>query len=682
MSPTGAATQRARRDTLFLLAVIAWTLLPQLPHLPAWCIAFTAAALLWRGLLAWRGAPLPGRALLLAALAVAAAGTLWSHQSLLGRDAGITLLVLLTALKTLELRARRDAVVVFFLGFLLVLAAFLRSQSLAIALAMALSVLGLLMALLLAHRPAGQPRLAEVAGQVLRQALWGTPLVLLLFLFFPRLPPLWGLPGEALARSGLSDEMQLGQVAELIADERLAMRVDFLGAPLPPPERLYFRGPVLRRYDGQRWRADDGGLGPLALAWPGAPARAPAPSLPYLATLEPSRLASLPLLEDTLALPQVDGLDSPPLRRDDLHWVTRQPLAERVRVRAEASLAPRRPDTLGPADRQVKADDLALPPGAHPRLRAWAAALRAEAPLAQAPEQDFAARASDRLLAHIRSAGFTYSLAPGRSADADLLDGFWLDHREGFCEHFAAAYVVAMRALGVPARIVTGYQGGSFNPVAGVLELRHSDAHAWAEIWLPGRGWQRVDPTAAVAPERIRAGQRLRPPPGLVAGTLAQVDPALFERLRSLWGVVDHRWNEWVLQYGRQRQQDLLQRLGWTGADALGAAQLLLGGLGLLGLGGALWAAWDGWRQRQRDPWLRRLQQIQQELQRRGLPDAARLPARSLAGQVLHHWGPAAAPLADLLRQLDAQRYGPAGAAGPAQRALRRALRALPAPRR
>lgn len=694
MTPRTAPARLSRegRDTLFLLAVIAWTLLPQAAHVPGWCVAYATAALGWRAWLALRGGALPGRRWLLLALALAAAGTAWSHHSLIGKDAGITLLVVLAALKTLELRARRDAVVVFFLGFVLVLANFLHSQSLGVALAMGAAVLGLLSALALAHMPGGRPSLRTALGLTLRSALLGTPIVLLMFLFFPRLPPLWGMPGAGAARIGLSDELQLGQVAELAADERLAMRIRFPGRPAPPAEQRYFRGPVLRVYDGQRWRADDGGLGPPT----GPAASVPVPmqlqldqAIAYEATIEPLNIASLPLLEFSIAEPpQADGLETPFVLRDDLHWQPRRPLTERLQLRAQAFLALRYQGDGGLAPSHlVKPADLALPPTLHPRTRAWATALRAGPALAGVEPDRLAERASAEVLAHIRRAGFAYTLTPGEGRSGladDALDAFWLDHREGFCEHYAASFVVVMRALGVPARIVTGYQGGQINPIDGLLEIRQSDAHAWAEIWQPARGWTRIDPTAAIAPERIRLGQRLRAPPGLVAGTLAQMDPALLERLRQLWSAADHRWNDWVLHYGRQRQQDLLTRLGWESPDLYSAARTLLVALGGFGLAGAAWAAWEGWRGRRRDPWLRRLRALQAELARRGLAEAPQLPPRSLALAVTARWGDAAAPLAEALRRCDRQRYAAADAPGqraPAwrlDRELRRALRHLP----
>lgn len=685
---------RDARDTLFLIGVIGWTLAPQLPQVPTWCALYALAALAWRARLALIGAPLPGRAWMLTAVALAAAGTFWSHHSLIGKESGLTLLVVLAALKTLELRARRDAVVVFFLGFVLVLAAFLRSQSLGTALAMALSVLGLLTALALAHMPGGRPSLRSAAALTLRNALIGTPLVVLLFVFFPRLPPLWGVPAAPVGQTGLSDELQLGQVAELASDERLAMRLRFADGAPPPPEQRYFRGPVLSRSDGPRWRAEPAGIeaapGPDALA----AGDTAAPPRRYTAWIEPGVTRSLPLPEFTLRPPTVDGLDEPPQPRRDGQWLARQPWATRLQVQGEARLQDHLPAaTPGAAP---SAAETALPPGRHPRTRAWAlawaATLRRDAALGAGPTDDpqdrFAVQASAALLAHIRRGGYQYTLAPGLPEDgADPLDAFWLDQREGFCEHYAVAFVVVMRSLGVPARIVTGYQGGQPNALDGWLDLRQSDAHAWAEVWQPGRGWLRVDPTAAVAPDRIRLGQRLRPPPGLVAGALDRVDPALLERLRQFWRAADHRWSEAVLQYGRQRQADLLRRIGWENPDLFAAARTLLIALALLGLGGAAWAAWDGRRRRQRDPWLRTLDAVQAELQRRGLSDASGCPPRSLAQAVHARWGASEAGqhLARLLLQLDAQRYAPpAHAAPPAtelrelQPALRDALRRLP----
>jgi transglutaminase-like putative cysteine protease len=670
---------REARDTLFLLATLGWTLLPQFGRVPLWCSGFAVVALLWRGWLAWRAEPLPPRWLLVLALAAAATLTWQEHHSLIGKEAGVSLLVLLAALKTLELRAKRDHWVVFGLGFFLILANFLYSQSLATALAMLAAVLGLLTTLTLAHMPAGRPRLWRAARLTSHQTLIGAPLVLLLFVFFPRVAPLWSVPGDTLARTGLSDRLRLGDVAELASDDSLALRVHF-DAAVPPREALYFRGPVLVYNDGQQWLADPtqpASAGSSAATTAGVSANGP--GLGYDMTIEPLRVHTLPLLELTLAPPQLEGAELTLRHGPDLQWTSTRPLAERLRVHAVAQLDVRWP--LAGADQAPPAllMERLLPPGAHPRSVAWARALRATPALANASAEQLA----QALLTHIRSGGYAYTLSPGVVADGDALDQFWLDRKEGFCEHYATAFVVLMRAMGVPARIVTGYQGGQFNPIDNVLEVRQSDAHAWAEYWQTGRGWVRIDPTAAVAPERVRQGRRLRSPPGLVAGRLGELNPALAEQLRALWGALDYRWSQWVTSHNQNRQLQLLRDLGWPEVDELALGRALLLGLAGLGLLGAGWAAWDARRHRPRlDPWLRAWLGLQRQLRRRGLPIEPHQPPRSVADSARTRWGDAAEPLAQALDAFEQTRYGrPSRQATPLSQQLRdvrRALRTLP----
>ena len=243
---------RDTRDTLFNLAVIGWTIAPHALQLPPWCSAMAAALLLWRAKLSLAGAALPNRWIISALLVLAAGLTLWSERTLLGKEAGITLLVVLMALKTLELRARRDALVVFFLGFFVVLTQFLYSQSLATALWLLVSVWGLLTALVLAHMPVGRPPLRRAGALAARAAGLGVPVMVVLFLLFPRIGPLWGLPQDAGARTGLSGSMRLGGISSIAEDDSIALRVRFFGPP-PSQEQLYFRGPVLSNFDGREW---------------------------------------------------------------------------------------------------------------------------------------------------------------------------------------------------------------------------------------------------------------------------------------------------------------------------------------------------------------------------------------------------------------------------------------------
>ncbi|WP_231638081.1 transglutaminase family protein [Piscinibacter sakaiensis] len=656
---------RDARDTLFLLAVLGWTVLPHAGNVPLWCSLGSAAVLAWRAVLTLRSAALPSRGWRVGLLVAATLATAWTHGSLLGKEPGVTLAVALVALKTLELRARRDAFVVFFLGFFLVLTNFLYSQSLPVAVAMLLSVFGLLTALVLAHMPVGQPALGAAAGLAARTALWGAPVMVLLFVLFPRIGPLWGVPQDGLGSTGLSNRLRLGAVAELAQDDAIALRLRFLGpdgrpGAAPPPAALqYLRGPVLGHFDGVEWRAYGSAGVPFGFPpglRPPADLRRLGETLRYEVTVEPLRLSVLPLPEATPELPAIDGIGL--RQRDDLQWVSDRPLFERLRFVAEAW--PR--FAHGPTDPIVGLQDyLQLPPGHNPRTLAWAAALRRDPRYAEA---DAAALAS-AVLGHIARGGYTYTLAPGLYGERDprgVVDEFWLDRREGFCEHFASAFVVVMRALDVPARVVTGYQGLDPVPQDGYWLVRQSAAHAWAEYWQPGLGWVRADPTAAVAPERVRAGRPLRPAPGLVAGALDTVSPALLAGLRRGWERLNNRWNQWVLGYSRGQQRDLLKSLGIEAPQWEDVARLLVGVLATLAALGAGWAAWDRHRS---DPWQRQRERLRRALDRLGVPSAPHDPPRALAARVRAQLGPRGDGLAALLDTLDAQRYGPLARARP-----------------
>ena len=656
--PRDAASGRARlaawrhwpretRDTLFQLAVIGWTVMPHLFHLSTWCLALTALVLAWRAQLALSNGLLPNRWKVMAVLAVAIGLTAFTERTLLGKEAGVTLLVVLMALKTLELRAKRDAMVIFFLGFFLVLTHCLYSQSLLTALAMGVSTWGLLTALVLANMPVGKPPLWHAARLAARSALLGLPLMAALFLLFPRLGPLWGLPQDSGGRTGLSGTLRMGGLADLANDDSIAFRVRFDGPP-PPPEALYFRGPVLSRFDGIEWqpaifagRRD--AQRPPDLQTAGAPIR-------YEVMLEPIRLALLPLLEATPA----DAGSAPQLPDwsiwlgQDLQWHTDRLVGERLRFQAQGYLRFQHGQQLAP---QEQAALRRLPVGFNPRTVAWAQQMRAQ--LGEVDARTLAAA----LQAHIRQADYVYTLQPGFYG-GDAVDEFWLDRRQGFCEHFATAFVVAMRAMGVPARVVTGYQGAEPPDEDGFRIVRQSHAHAWAEYWSPGAGWIRADPTAAVAPERVRASRPLQPRPGLMAGALSSVSPALASQIRRAWELLDSRWNQWVLGYSRSSQFDLLKSLGVQQPDWADLARALVGLLTLLGLAGAIWA----WRDRHRlDPWQRLHRRLCLRLRQIGVQAEAHHPPRALAAGVRQVHGSAGEPLALALETLDRQRYAPGG---------------------
>jgi protein-glutamine gamma-glutamyltransferase len=649
---------RETRDTLFLLGVIGWTVAPHVSHLPLWCSVLTAGVLLWRALLAVRQAALPGRWVVLLVLGIAAGLTLWSYRTLLGKEPGITMAMSLMALKTLELRARRDAFVVFFLGFFLVLTHFLYSQSLLVAGAMLVSVWGLLTALVLAHMPAGQPSLRQAGALSARTALLGAPIMALLFVLFPRIGPLWGVPQDSTAGTGLSLRMRMGSVAEIALDDSIALRVRFEGSA-PSPHAMYFRGPVLGRFDGTEWRPLPPSVATPPFALPSSatpsftpPQRRPGelrplgPEVQYEMTLEPLRLSMLPLLEATPQAPSIEGMQVSV--QDDLQALTDRPITQRLRFHARAH-----PEFAhGPLRFSAALRDyLELPAGFNPRSLAWAAELRAQPQYRDAN----AHRLARALLEHIGNANFSYTLAPGEYLGPDTIDEFWLDRRAGFCEHFAAGFVVMLRAMGVPARVVTGYQGSDPTPVDGFYIVRQSSAHAWAEYWQEGAGWQRADPTAAVAPERIERSRNLLPAQGLVAGALSSLSPELLAQLRQGWETMNNRWNQWVLGYSRGTQFDLLRHLGMDSPGWEDLVLLLVGALSSLATLGALWA----WRDRHRvDPWARQMDKIRAALRRAGLACAAHEAPRTLARRVEQTFGESARELCDMLLALESQRYG------------------------
>ncbi len=648
---------RDTRDTLFLLAVIGWVIVPQVGHLPLWCSLLAGAVLLWRGWLAFSGRPLPGRWLLALLLVATLAGTWASHSTLLGRDAGVTLVVMLLTLKTLELRARRDALVVFFLGFFTMLTNFFYSQSLLTAAAMLVALLGLLTALVNAHRPVGQPSLRESAGMAAKMALAGAPVMLALFVLFPRFAPLWGIPSDAMTgRSGLSSTMEVGNVAQLALDDGIALRVKFDGAP-PPQSELYFRGPVMSRFDGQQWTGRSGSDGVDSLqAPPSGDLRLDGTPIRYEVTLEPSNRPWLLTLDVAPQAPVLLG-DLHARQTADLQWLASRPITDLLRYRAE-SFPQFSYGLLGwdGRPRRDLADYLRLPAGFNPRTLALAEALRAADPNATTPQRVRVA------LERLRTGGYTYTLEPG-VAGQHTADEFWFDTRAGFCEHISSAFVVLMRAQGVPARIVTGFQGGELNSVDGYWVVRNADAHAWAEVWVEGRGWLRVDPTGAVSPGRVGQFQRLRAPEGMVAGAIGTLSPTLLAQWRAGWDAVNNRWNQWVLNYTQGKQFDLLKNLGFTNPSFEDLGKLIASLMVLAALAGIAWARWE---RAQHDPWVRLLERARRRLAQAGVAAPPQAPPRALRHALAHS---TLSPelqrqLADWLLTLEQLRYAPADRRG------------------
>ena len=656
---------RDSRDTLFLLLVIAWVLLPQIGYLPWWCSALAATVLIWRGTLAFCSRALPGKWWLLALLAITVGATLLSYKTLLGRDAGVTLLVVLITLKTLELRARRDAFVVFFLGFFCMLSNFFHSQSLLTAFSMLFGLLGLLTVLVNAHMPVGKPPLTQAAKTAGWMALLGAPIMVVLFLLFPRLAPLWGLPNDATtARSGLSEKMRVGAIARLALDDSVALRIKFEGLP-PLQKDLYFRGPVLSSFDGSEWQpARPDATSPYAL--PSSLVVTGAP-INYEVTMEPSNKPWLFMLEAAPESPRLVGYQA--MQQADLQWLLNRPVNELLRYQAQSYTA----FSHGPTQMAVGLREFVeLPAGFNPRTLSQAVKIRSEPRFANAGSDVLVDFVMDRL----RTGGYTYTLEPGLYGP-DTADDFWYTRKEGFCEHIASSFVILMRALGVPARMVTGYQGGEQNAVGGFWTVRQSDAHAWAEVWYEGRGWVRVDPTSAVSPGRTGAFQRLATPQSAVGQALRNINPAFTLQFRAVWEAANNAWSQWVLNYTQGKQLNLLKDIGFASPSWEDLSYVLIGIIVFLSLIGAVWTLWD---RTQHDPWLRLLEKARKRLAQAGIQSTPASTPRQLAGLLPPQHNQTDQPLRDWLLQLEALRYAEAPSAGrasPALKQLQRQFKAL-----
>lgn len=661
---------RETRDTLFLLAVIAWVIAPQISRLPLWCSAMAIGVLLWRASLAVRVHALPSRWWLMGLLLLATGATFYTHRTLLGRDAGVTYIVVLLTLKTLEMRARRDAFVIFFLSFFTLLANFFFSQTLLTAAAMLVGLLGLLTALVNSHMPVGRPPLMQAAKLAGWMALLGAPIMVALFVLFPRIAPLWGVPGDAMSgRTGLSASMQVGTIASLALDDSIALRVRFEGT-MPPESAMYYRGPVLSSFDGRDWRALQSAF--PARAQLGAELQVQGTPFSYQVTLEPSNRPWLLVMDAAETRPALVGHRA--TMTADLQWVLDQPVNDLMRYSVKSYTNFRH----GPQQRVAGLQDyLDLPAGFNPRTRQLAIDLRNDPRNAGANAQALVAAALDLL----RTGGYTYTLEPGVFG-THTADEFWFDRKAGFCEHIASSFVLLMRAMNIPARIVTGYQGGSLNPVDRYWTVRQSDAHAWAEVWFADQGWVRVDPTSAVAPGRVASFTRLQAPRNVIAqAILNQVSPEFALNLRAVWEAANNRWNQWVLNYSQDNQLKLLQNLGFESPSWEDLTYVLIALVVAASLVAAAWTLWERHRQ---DPWLRLLHQATVRLRRAGLavPDAA--PPRQIAALLQARGADGntdLAPIGQWLLRMEVWRYAPHA---PAQQlgTLQREFRTLPWPQR
>lgn len=553
------------RDLVWLLASLAIVLVPHAMRAPWWLTGLTLCLYGWRVYFTLNQAPLPSRWLLLGVALVGMFGVWMEGRTLFGRSAGVMLLMLFSGLKLLETRTHRDAAVAVFLGYFLIITNFLTSQSIPIAAGMTLSVFMLTASLVGLSAPQRPLRAnLRTSGIVLVHA---APAALVLFLLFPRVHgPLWGLPQDAHAgMSGLSETMTPGNLSKLVLSDAIALRAEFEGTP-PAHRELYWRGPVLWDFDGRTWKPG------WTVPTRHAPVQGGGPRYKYSIVLEPHAYDWMFALESPATLP-----DRARFSPDGTMVAAGQ---VRTRIRYEATsyaVSQFQPDEHPGALRRATR----LPEGTNPRARQLAAQWKADG----APADQVLARAIE----YLRAGRYVYTLEPPLLGE-DSVDDFLFNTREGFCEHYASAFVFLMRAAGVPARVVMGYQGGEVNGFDRIITVRQSDAHAWAEVFIGGRGWVRVDPTAASNPRRVDSGLAQSLPDTQPLPFLSRTDLEWLRGLRHRWDAAVHKWNVYVLGYSSERQRDLLSFVGIPDADWRTLTATLFTVLGLITAALLLWS--------------------------------------------------------------------------------------------
>lgn len=531
------------RALYWAAAAFAAGLLLHVDRLPAWVPAAALVLVAWR-LAAARGqVPIPGMIARTVLAAVVVIAVFVRFHTLNGLAAGTALLALMSALKLLETYRRRDRLVLVGAGLFLLLAACLDRQSLVRA-PLYLAQAWLCCAALAVIATDGLPGRAALALAA-RTLVLAVPLALLLFVFFPRLAgSFWTVPRGEEALTGLSDTMSPGSIGKLTTSYDIAFRARFEGE-LPPMQQRYWRGPVLHSFDGFTWSrgaGDSGARTPWDLA--GRAYR-------YQIALEPSRQHWWFALDTPAESPDPAVRLTP-----DYELLAARPVSDPTSF-VVVSYTERH--GAAPLSAWERLENTALPRARNPRSRELARELRARA--------GTDAGLVTAALGFLRDGGFVYSLEP-EELGSEQIDDFLFGTRTGFCGHYASAFTVLMRAAGVPARVVTGYLGGEWNPVGGFLAVRQSDAHAWVEVWLEGHGWTRVDPTAVVEPARLERGALDLLPEAMSATTRLLRGAPWLVHLLQRWDAANAWWNERVVKFDYSTQLGVLERLGFHSPDA------------------------------------------------------------------------------------------------------------------
>ena len=549
MSQVSPAQQLPRNALVWIMLAQLTLVLPHWQRLPPWVLALFAVTALWRYQVYAGRWSYPGFWVKAALTLAGFTGVYLHYGSLLGLEPTVALLLTAFALKLLELAGRKDAYIVLFLGYFVCVTQFLFSQEFLVVLYTLLPILLVTTALLALHehdQHSFNPASIRRAGLMLLQAF---PLMVVLFFLFPRIGPLWHVPLKShAAQTGVSDFMKPGDISSLSQSDAVAFRVQFEG-DIPPRQSLYWRGLVLSALDDGAWRTL--GYRDIPPKWRRPPALdTSGPSTSYSIIMEPTQQRWL------YGLRRAEPLERKIVASGDYRLFSPVELQDQYQYRVTSWTDAPLDQEISPWRRKV---ELELPEDDNPRTRQQASQLRQVA----ASDADYI----ESVLKMFNQQPFVYTLQPPLLRSADVMDEFLFETRRGFCEHYAYAFVVMMRAGGIPARVVAGYQGGEINPINRTVIVHQFDAHAWAEVWLPQRGWMRMDPTAAVSPDRIEWGleQAVSEEGSFLANSplsaLRFRHVQWLNRLRLRYDALVYSWQRLVVSYDRHSQYEVLQKL-------------------------------------------------------------------------------------------------------------------------
>ena len=562
---------------LILLLGLLLVVIPNFSHLPLWLSLVVTALIFWRACYELQLCPIPGKKILFIFTLMLLSGILFSYHTIVGRNAGSAMLLGLLCLKLFEIKSYRDIFLVINISLFSIVINFLFSQSIPVAITMIFALVFLFTALISYQHDyknlspsvdikaiqKNEKQHFTLALKMLTQAI---PFAIVLFILFPRINgPLWGLPEDAFsATTGLSDKMSPGKISQLSDNSEIAFRVSF-DSEIPEPSKLYWRGPVMWSFDGYSWTAPEAERIELETF----KFRSIGDKTSYSITLQPHNKFWMFALDIPATLPGGSLLSA------DMQVLSVLPVQKLQRFKISSYtnyVLPQQPNIS--FNRYLK-----LPPTNDNNLS------KSRVLIEKLKDPSDPQKTVNNVLNYFSSQDFYYSRQPPLLND-NPVDEFLFETKRGYCEHYASSFTVLMRLAGIPARVVTGYQGGELNPINNYLIVRQSDAHAWSEVYLNEKGWVRVDPTAAIPPgniennaDALRLNSNLKKPDYLFETNWLGEQ---IKKTRFAWDAINNRWNQWVLGYNNKKQKAFFSAIGIEEISWQGLSQLLFGFLTVL----------------------------------------------------------------------------------------------------